>query len=68
MFSEILIKTQQFSFTKMQMKISSANGGYFVQRDLSLHNVTMYHVYTSDNYTIIGSDNGLLPIRHQAII
>ena len=26
------------------------------------------HIYASVNYTIIGSDNGLLPGRHQAII
>ena len=25
------------------------------------------HVYVSVNYTIIGSDNGLFPVRHQAI-
>ena len=35
---------------------------------MSLHNVAMYHIYTSANYIIIGSENGLLPSRHQAII
>ena len=29
---------------------------------------TEWHIYASVNYTIIGSDNGLLPGRHQAII
>ena len=27
-----------------------------------------WRIYASVNYTIIGSDNGLLPVRHQAII
>ena len=27
-----------------------------------------WHIYVSINYASIGSDNGLLPVRHQAII
>ena len=34
-FNEILVKIQNFSFTKMHMKISLPNGGHFVQREMS---------------------------------
>ena len=31
-------------------------------------NEAMWHIYASENYAMISSDNGLSPVRHQAII
>ena len=67
-FSEIVIKIQTFSFKKMHFKISS---GKWLPFCLGLNELTHWgrvtHICIS-KLTIIASDNGLSPGRHQAII
>ena len=67
-FSEILIKLQNFSFTKMPLKISSAKWQPFCPGGAQLtHWGRVTHICVS-KLTIIGPDNGLSPGRRQAII
>ena len=67
-FNEILIKIPQFLFKKMHLKMSSARYYSFC---LKLNVLTLWGRVTHicvNKLTIIGSDNGLSPERHQAII
>ena len=61
--SEIL--TNIFSFNKMHLRISLQNGSHFVP--VLTHWGRVMHICVG-KLSIIGSDNGLLPGRRQAII
>ena len=59
---------QQFSTEHMHLKILFARGTHtFSGPSLLTHLPLVPHI-SSMNQVTIGSDNGLLPIRHQAII
>ena len=69
-FSEILTKIviQNFSFTKMHLKMSSGKWRTFCPGgDELTHWGRVTHICVN-KLTIIGSDNGLSPDRRQAII
>ena len=58
--SEIWIKRQKFSLQKMHFTMYCINVVHFVQ-------TPWYRIYASVNRVSISSDNGLSPIRRQAI-
>ena len=67
-FSEIVIKIQNFSFTKMHLRLSSVKWRPFCPGgDELTHWGRVTHICVS-KLNIIGSDNGLSPGRRQAII
>ena len=63
-----LIEIQTFLFTKMHLKISSAKWVLFcLGLNVLTHWGRVMYICVG-NLAIIGSDNGLVPGRHQAII
>ena len=67
-FSEILIEIPIFSFKKMHLKESSAKWQPCCLGLSVLTHSKQSDTYVSVNKAIIGSDNGLLPVRFQAVI
>ena len=66
-FDVLLIKKNSFNYTNWSVDIM------FDTCDVSslmllTHWGQVMHIYVSVNYTIIGSDNGLSPVRRQTII
>ena len=64
-FSEILIEIQTFSFKKIHMKMSSGKWGPFCL-GLNVLRIQMTMDIIGVEMVIIGVDNGLVPVQHQA--
>ena len=68
-FCEISIKISNFSFTKMQLKISCAKWRPCCPgSDELILKSPQCHTYASENMVSTGADNGLASIRRQYII
>ena len=66
-FSEIVIKTQQFSLKKINFTMVYAKWPFCLSLNVLTHWGRVTYICVG-NLTIIGSENGLSPARRQAII